>query len=273
MRGLLFGGIVLLLTTPCLAQNGNTRPVYPEIYNPLDASYPPPTNARTFEEAWLNGWARFLWGLGSYWDRIGDYLLDREIARERAIDNYQRGVREWWSLQDEYKSRNKTENYLDWQERRLDTAERRDALAQREQSLIDAGVLPTKKKPSTTIRGRTYNSVAEWKGTADHYLHELEMEEKRLVGEVSKLQEDRRYRESIAFQRWWNRLGIVGQHRYTTRRDAALLMGWEPPRPPHVEFSDIEIGITANFNVLDKVRRQQQVVERFIATHGNKKIR
>jgi hypothetical protein len=269
MRSLLFGGIVLLLTTPCLAQ---TRPVYQEIYNPLDTVFPPATYALTPEEARLNGWSRLWRGLGAYWDRIGDYFIDREIARERAIENHGKAVREWWSLKNGYEARNQTENYLDYQERRLDTAERRYALIQREQSLIDAGVLPQKKKQSITIRGRTYNSVAEWKGTADHVLHKLEMEEKRLIGETLKLQEERCYREAVASQRWWNRLGIVGQHRYTTKRDAALLMGWEPPRPPHVEFSDIEIGMTAHFNVLDKVRKQQQEVRRFIAIHGNKKI-
>lgn len=234
--------------------------------------YETPTyhHASTAQEGALSGWARWWQGFGDYLDSVGNYLVESEIAKKQHIENEDLRIHTKWKIQDEYKERNKSENYLDRWERSLDTAERRHALKQREEELRNKGVLPPKQEPHMVIRGRTYKNCEEWKQTADYSLHRLELEEKRLLRKIDEIIKQREYRESLAYQNWWDDLGWSGQQRYIQQKKTAKLMGTTSPRAPINEFQDIETKLKAYFDALDRVRVKKEFAKQFIAIRGNK---
>ena len=233
--------------------------------------YEAPTyrHASTAEEGIITGWSRWWRGFGDYLDSVGNYMMESEIAEKQHIENEEQRIRSYWKIQDEYKERNKSENYLDRWEKTLDAAERRHALQERENELRAKGVLPPKESPHMVIRGRTYENSEEWKLTADYYLHRLELEEKRILRKIDELIKEREYKESLAFQNWWDDIGYVGQQNYIRSKKAASLMGVSGPHPPIVEFKDVEIELDAYFNVLDSVRVKKEFAKQFIAIRGN----
>jgi len=226
-------------------------------------------HASTAEEGILTGWSRWWRGVGDYLDSVGNYMIESEVARKQYIENEDQRIRTNWKIQDDYAERIRSENHLDRWEKKLDDAERRHALKEREAELIAKGVLPPKEDPHMVIRGRKYETVDEWRVSADYYLHRLELEEKRILDHIDELIGEREYRESIAFQNWWDGMSLSQRQDYIRRRDHHETLGIPQAHAPIVEFKDIEIELGAYFSALDRVRIKKEFAKQFINIRGN----
>lgn len=218
-----------------------------------------PHHSSTAAEGYLRGRADLRRSTGRYLEGLGRYQNDHQDARTKAIDNWDHSVRTKWALQDSNRERRFGYSYLDRYENKLNQAERRFQLRQREKDLIAKGVLPPKPTGQwIVIRGKKYNTVAEWRGTRDYVLHQSELAERRLIREIEKLRAERRHKQAIAFSVWWERKGYAGKQRYQAQRSLAAKFPGHPSPRPKFQFPDIERNIEVHFRVLKKVRDQQE---------------
>lgn len=138
-------------------------------------------HASTAAEGYLSGRGRLAEGQARFLEGLGRYQNMHQEARTKAIENHSFRVETWWYLKDRRREREYGRDYLDKETHRLDQAERRYALNQRRQALIQKGVLPAPKPQSCVIRGHKYKTYKDWKKTADYVLHRLEVAEKNLI--------------------------------------------------------------------------------------------
>ena len=142
-------------------------------------------HASTSAEGYLSGLGRLCRGQARFLEGLGRYQNLHQEARTKAIENWSFKVETWQYLKGRYRERKYGEDYLDKETHRLNQAERRYDLNQRKQALIQKGVLPASKAQSITIRGYKYKVYKDWKKTADHVLHRLEVAEKNLIRKES----------------------------------------------------------------------------------------
>ena len=173
-----------------------------------------PGHASTAQEGYLNGQARLQVGrgIGSYY--YGQYLRDYESARSQYLRNQADAIRLRWQIQDEYKERNKSENYLDRKERLMDQAVRRHELEQREKELIEAGILPEKKPGYFVYKGKKYESYYAFKESPEYLDFQDEIAERRRQYEAEEAKKKQDYQDSIDFLRMWRKMGPTSRERY-----------------------------------------------------------
>lgn len=113
---------------------------------------------------------------GIVW-HIGDHnfrnpksrMLDYQKARKLSIENDQRRIRASWEIKDEVKKRREARTkdalFKRWQ-KRMDNAEKRHVLLQRENKLIEQGILPPRRKPEFMyIHGKPYKTYSDYKAS------------------------------------------------------------------------------------------------------------
>lgn len=144
----------------------------------------------TVGESYLNGAANLAAAQGLYLQGLGNYQIQRQRAIDLSIQNWENKVRTRWEIQDEYRERNKTPNYIERRHKALDLAEQRHALKQREQELIDKGILPPKKPGYFVHKGKKFYSIEEWKKSPEYWEMKKEQAEK-----ARKLEEEKRLKE------------------------------------------------------------------------------
>lgn len=224
----------------------------------------------TLEEGIQRGYADVVRSVGRYLEGLGTYENMHEEARSKRIDNWSKSVQTQWEIQDEKKRRQSENNYIKRWTKRLDDAEARHALQQREDGLQAEGVLPPKKKIHTyTTRGRTYASFEDWLKTADHYLFRLERAEQNMMKEIRKTMDERRDREATSFLAWWNKQDMVSRDHYTHQKSLARVMNEPQPVRPKPKFPDLEMKIESQIKVLDQIRAEQDKVKSIMKTKGN----
>ena len=77
-----------------------------------------------------------------------------ETARERAISNASTEIRSRWAIQDEAALRQRRrQRWIDWQEESLDLRERLGRIRQREDELVQVGILQARPEKRTAING------------------------------------------------------------------------------------------------------------------------
>lgn len=137
----------------------------------------------TVGESYLNGAANLAAAQGLYLQGLGSYQIQRQQAIGISIQNWEQRIRTRWEIQDEWKERNKTENFIQRKNRALDLAEQRHALKQREQDLIDRGILPPKKESGFYHKGKFFTSIEEWKESPEYaqMLKERKQRERKLA--------------------------------------------------------------------------------------------
>jgi hypothetical protein len=130
-----------------------------------NAQYAMPWIARssTVGESYLNGAANLAAARGLYLNSLGNYQIQRSQALDLQIQNWKNRITTRWEIKDEWKDRNKTENFIQKKNRNLDNAVKRHALKQREKDLIEKGILPPKPKSGFWHKGAFFTSVEEWK--------------------------------------------------------------------------------------------------------------
>lgn len=121
-------------------------------------------------------------------------------------------IRERWAIQDEYKERNRTENYLDRKERMLDQSERAYELSKREDDLRRRGILPPKKPTKIVFHDTEYSSYEELSQSDDYQFHIISKKIERQEQEWLKKYEKER---SNAFLQMWHRLSDIGKEQFS----------------------------------------------------------
>lgn len=225
--------------------------------------------AATVGESYLRGMAARDIAQGYRLEQLGIYENLHEDARRKRIGNYIDRIHAYWQIRDEYKKRLKAEQ-IPWtvrEKHRLDMAEEKHALAQRRQKLIEEGILPKPPEPSITIRGKKYSNVAEWRQTYDYVLHSFEMDEQRLLGEIEKLQQEKRHKQSIAWIARYEKLGYSGQQDYHTRRRLAARFG-ESYEPFAIKTPTLDREIAIKETQLKWVRLAQVEASRRMKERG-----
>ena len=143
----------LLIGAVCLA----ATPASADVYN----------HASTAQEGYWRGYADWMRGCGEWLQGLGEYQNLYQQAYRQSTENWANDVRTKWTIQDEYKARNRGPSYLDLWQKGMDNAERRYALKQRENELIRKGVLTPRPEPYIMIRGVKYKSFQEYKALRD----------------------------------------------------------------------------------------------------------
>lgn len=192
---------VLLIPTSALAQNGGNTINLPQ--------------AVTAEESFLAGAARLWVGRGYFLESYGNYLNLRESARQQYIDNWSHRIRTRWAIQDEYKMRNRKENYLDYRERAMENAIRRHALDQKEKELIEKGILPKKQEPGFVIRGKKFKTLEEYYASEEYKLEQRDREHRKVLEAQKEADEAARHKEAVAFARMWDKMGFFEREKYS----------------------------------------------------------
>lgn len=121
-----------------------------------------------------------------------------------------------WRIQDEYKFRNKTENFLDRKERYLDQAERAYALNQREEDLRRSGVIPPRHPDAGKFfyKDKKYGSYELFKETPEYVdflverrLKEIDKKSIDIEKEVNRIRDN-------AFLMMWHKLSDIGKEKF-----------------------------------------------------------
>lgn len=120
-------------------------------------------------------------------------------------------IRERWAIQDEYKERNKTENYLDRKERMLDQAERAYELNSREEYLRSRGILPPKKQSGIVFNDKHYSSYEELSESEEYQSY---IESKRIERKEKEWQKQFEKERYSAFIQMWHRLSDSGKEQF-----------------------------------------------------------
>lgn len=225
----------LLLPMICVGMFVSTAQAQWVIPNPY-----PYRHASTAAEGYLSGAARLMIGRGYAVDSYGRFLINRESARRQAIDNWSHSVRERWAIRDEYKARNKTENYLDRKERMLDQAERRHALQQREDELREKGILPPKTKGYFIHKGKKFYSIEEWKKSPEYAQQMDENRMRELQRNAEKLAEQKRQQDALDFLRMWRKMSYFDRERYSRLSAAEKARRLEEFKNPELLYKRLE---------------------------------
>lgn len=130
-------------------------------------------------------------------------------------------IKSRWRIQDEYKERNKSENYLDYRTRMMDQAEKKYEIDRREQELIKQGILPPKNPNAGTFvyDGIRYPSWEDFKLTSAYVKYRQEIEEKRLLKKEAEFKKEYERQRDIAFLQLWHKLGDIGKERFNRSTD------------------------------------------------------
>lgn len=137
------------------------------------------------------------------------YLFPYEINEAR--------IQTRWRIQDAYKERNKTENYLDRKERMLDQAERAYELSKREEELRHKGILPP-KNPNAGMylyEGKKYNSYDEFKQSPDYLVFLKKQAEKEKLREQEKLIKEYEKKRDDIFLQMWHKMSDLGKEQFS----------------------------------------------------------
>ncbi len=185
-------------------------------------------------EGYLRGRASLMAGRGIYLRSLGMYRIYNEEARSLNLDNRKKYHDLFWYRKDQWQARRDAQpKYIDRYEHKLDQAERRHKLKQREKQLIADGVLPPKPEPFIKYNGKKYKSYEDFKGTEGWLL----MKQKALIREhkrmVEKQHKKERQQEAIEFLAWRGKLGYVGQQRYMRMSPKDKAEFRKPRKPVH----------------------------------------
>ncbi len=230
--------------------------------------------AATVGESYLNGAANLAAAQGLYLQGLGNYQIQRQRAIDLSIENWESRVRTRWEIQDEYRKRTKTENYIEKRHRSLDLAEQRHALKQREQDLIDKGILPPKKPGYFIHKGKKFHSIEEWKKSPEYWEmkkeqaeKEIKLEEEKRLKEIQRqkdLEDLRRYRQDPYYfekNRREERVREIMGEEYWRKFHEMTPEEYERDRMDYVYKNQIEWlkkqGRDAEAENLDKFRKRQ----------------
>lgn len=220
----------------------------------------------------MRGQGRYLDGLSAYLYSKGQYESQRQDAINKSIENWEKYFNVKQGMQDERRERLYGKDYLDKEEHRLNQAERRHALRERERNLIKRGVLPEKPEKRIIIRGRTYKTYKDWTKTYDYVLLKLEHQEKTLLREIDKRMTEVRYKQSLGMANYYESLSYAQMQRHRRKKLVASLMGqsYKVPKP---SFPKLERELEVYFKNLDAVRVQIEGLRKFIEINGNQEWR
>lgn len=224
-----------LLPMLCLGVFVSTAQAQWVVPNPF-----PYRHASTAAEGYLSGAARLWIGQGYAVDSYGRYLRNREEARRQYIDNWSHSVRQRWAIRDEYKARNKTENYLDRKERMLDQAERRHALKLREEQLIEKGILPPKKKGYFMHKGKKFHSIEEWRKSPEYAQQMDENRMKELQRNAENLAKAKQQQEALDFLRMWRGMSYFAREQYSRLSPAKKAQRLAEFKNPDLKWKRLE---------------------------------
>jgi hypothetical protein len=171
--------------------------------------------ADTAQSAGLRGLGQALHGQADRLRAAGEFRERNQRAYSDYLDNTDKRIRLRWAIKDDYKARNVRPSYLDRMEARLDMAERRAALKQREQDLIDKGILPAKPKPGFTRNGIRYDSYADFKLSPGYDEMIAERDARIAQRKAEEAAKEARYQESIVFLRMWSKMGAMARLDYS----------------------------------------------------------
>jgi|TARA_Y100000034_G_scaffold42710_2_gene52282 hypothetical protein len=171
--------------------------------------------ADTATSANLRGAGQLLHGQADRLRALGDYRIRQQQAYSRYLENNNARIRLRWAIKDDYKARNARPSYLDRMEARMDVAERRFALKQRENDLIEKGILPPKPKPGFTRNGIRYESYAEYK-LSPAFAEMIAERDIRLAKEAAEeAAKEARRRDAVIFGAMWAKMSPVAKDRYS----------------------------------------------------------
>jgi len=220
-------------------------------------------HASTAAEGYLSGVGRLREGQARFLEGLGRYQNMHQEARTKAIENWSFGVETWWYLKDQYRERKYGKDWIDKENHRLDQIERRKMLEWRKKDFIAKGMLPKPQPQSCVIRGRKYKTVDEWKGTADHILHQLELQERDIRNALKKLRSTDAFRRVVE----WERMSEYERHRYRTKQKAAAVLG--EPTPDLITRKGREMAELSLEEAQRQVLAKQKAVKEFIKIKGN----
>lgn len=157
--------------------------------------------ADTAQSAGFKGLGQRLRGEASRIQALGDFHTKRQQAYNQYLDNTNKKIRYRWALKDDAKARrNAQPNVLDRMESRMNMAERRYALKQREDDLIKRGILPPRKVSNGFYyKGERYNSYAQFKLSPAHDQMIAEREIRFAKARAVKAAEQARYDAAVRF--------------------------------------------------------------------------
>lgn len=169
--------------------------------------------AATELESYLNGLGRLRAGTGQFFNDYGDFLIEREEAQGFRIENWENGVRSWWAIRDEWKDRNKS-TYLENRVKRIEALEADAAIREREDALIEKGILAPRRESHFVVDGVKFRSMDEYRASDQfkemqrrHYLEEM-------ARQVTKEAEAARQKDAIRFLAMWDKMGFSERQRF-----------------------------------------------------------
>ena len=171
--------------------------------------------ADTAQSAGLRGFGQALHGEADRLRALGEFRQRNQSAYSDYIDNVDKKIRYHWDIKDEYKARNVRPNYLDRMETRLNNAERLAALEQREQDLINKGILPPKPKSGLTYDGIQYESFADFKLTYAFAKMTVERDARIAQRKAEEVAKEKRYQEAVDFGRMWAGMSFLARENYS----------------------------------------------------------
>mgnify|MGYP005634267415 FL=1 len=172
--------------------------------------------ADTAQSAGLRGLGQAMHGQADRLRALGEFRQRNQGAYSDYLDNTDKRIRLRWAIKDDYKARNVRPNYLDRMEARLDMAERRAALKQREQDLINKGTLPPKPKPGLTYHGVRYDSYAEFKLSPGYDEMIAERDARIAQRKAEEAAKEARYQEAVVFGRMWAKMAAIARLDYSS---------------------------------------------------------
>lgn len=170
--------------------------------------------ASTELESYLNGLARLRSGTGEFFNHYGDFLIEREQARELNIENWEEGVRAWWDVKDDWAERNRN-TYLENRAKRIAALTEDAELRKEEDDLITKGILPPKPESCFIVDGVRCRSIAEWKAS-DVYQEMLKRQYlKEMADQVAKEEGVRRAHSATMSMAMWDKMGMIERQNYS----------------------------------------------------------
>lgn len=218
MCRILLIGIALLLTTEVNAQNWSR----PWTYH----------HASTAVEGYLSGKARLSEANGIALKFYGDYLVNNEKANSLRIQNNADRIRNYWSIKDEYKERNRRPTYLERKAKSLDMAEQRHMLKLREEELRKKGIIPPKKESYFAYKGVKFKNYEEFKKSDLYWDMIAERDERIAKREAEERARKARLAESNDFLRMWHGMSYLERERYSRlspERKSRYIQEWKNP--------------------------------------------
>lgn len=176
----------------------------------------------TVGEGLLNGASRIMYSRALNTHAYGNYIVNRERARSIYLDNLQK-YNEMRSLlkkeadrlkEERLDSKSSLDRKADKLERRLDDAERLHALKQREQELIERGIL----KAQTNYfyyRGKRYENFGEFRYSPEYedYLYHQKMV--KVHRELETLKKEQKQLQMYQKLKMWREMSYFDRQRYS----------------------------------------------------------